>query len=365
MAYNISRGPEFKAKKVVIYGPEGIGKTSLASRFPNPLFIDTEGSTADYDVARFPAPTSWQMIMQEVQEVKRNPQICGTLVIDTADWAEHLCERHVCSSKQVQSIEDFGYGKGYVYLREEFGKLLNELTDVVNAGVNVVLTAHAQMRKFEQPDEMGAYDRWEMKMSKQVSPLVKEWANMILFANYKTYVIKENKDSKKGKAQGGQRVMYTCHHPCWDAKNRYDLPDILPLDYEAIKSIIEPLTTQGPVNAAPDQAPAESTTSKPSVAPVQEAAAEKKASRNFNPDEIDQAIPKNLRDLMIADNVHEWDLQNILSAWGILDSTMPVRDYTNVTEDGVSIIDGFLIPQWSDIKKAIDEAYKNQEIPFN
>lgn len=385
MAFTISRGTVPKAKKVVLYGPEGIGKTTFAAHFPGAVFIDTEGSTVDYDVARFPEPTSWQMLRDEVAEVKRNPQLCQTLVIDTADWAEHACETHVCKAGQVNSIEGFGYGKGYTYLREEFGRLLNDLTDVANAGVNVVLTAHAQMRKFEQPDELGAYDRWEMKLSKQVAPLVKEWANMVLFFNYKTYVTKENKNSAKGKAQGGQRVMYTSHHPCWDAKNRYGLPDILPLDYEGIRSVIEgsaaPVRQAAPVQSPdPDkvqvvgqgnvmdflgenkqqpvsqQAPDQST---------KESEEKKESPQAFPGYEVDQAIPKNLRDLMVADGVGEWELQNLLSAWGYVDSLMPVRDYTKIVNDGVSIIDGFLVPQWGEIRKAVAEANEKQEIPFN
>ncbi len=113
MAFQINRGMLPTAKKVVVYGPEGIGKTTFAAQFPDAVFIDTEGSTNDYDVARFPAPSSWQMLMDEVREVKSNPGICRTLIIDTADWAEHLCEKHVCQHGQVQRIEAFGYGKGY------------------------------------------------------------------------------------------------------------------------------------------------------------------------------------------------------------------------------------------------------------
>ena len=378
MAFPINRGTLPTAKKVVVYGPEGIGKTTFASQFPDPVFIDTEGSTNDYDVARFPAPSSWQMLMDEVREVKNNPGICRTLIIDTADWAERLCEKHVCQHGQVQSIEGFGYGKGYTYLREEFGRLLNELTDVVGAGINVVLTAHAQMRKFEQPDEMGAYDRWEMKLSKQVAPIVKEWANMILFCNYKTFVVKENKSAAKGKAQGGQRVMYTTHHPCWDAKNRYGLPEILPLDYEGIRGVIESgpadqqekdiqVISQGSIFDHHEDVPAKSPAPE---APKANKSTKKPEAKKEEPAapvgfDVDPAIPKNLRDLMIADGVTEWDIQNLMAAWGYVDSQMPVREYTKIVNDGVSIIDGFLVPQWADIRKEIQKMNDAEEIPFN
>ena len=87
----ITRGKIPSAKKTVIYGPEGIGKSTFAGQFPDPLFIDTEGSTKDIDVARLPAPTSWSMLMEEVKYTISHPEVCKTLVIDTADWAEQLC----------------------------------------------------------------------------------------------------------------------------------------------------------------------------------------------------------------------------------------------------------------------------------
>ncbi|MDO4549228.1 MAG: ATP-binding protein, partial [Clostridia bacterium] len=186
----IIKGRVKTAIKTVIYGPEGIGKTTFASAFPHPVvFIDTEGGTRHMDVARTPAPTSWAMLMEQIKYFSGHVNEAATLVIDTADWAEKLCIEMICARAQVDGLEGFGYGKGYVYLQEEFGRMLNELTALVDRGVHVVLVAHAQMRKFEQPDEMGAYDRWEMKLSKKVAPMVKEWADMVLFANYKTIVV--------------------------------------------------------------------------------------------------------------------------------------------------------------------------------
>lgn len=228
----IIRGKIPCAKKVVIYGPEGIGKSTFASQFPDPVFIDTEGSTNSMDVARLPKASSWQMILQQVDYVRTHPEVCKTLVIDTIDWAEAMCVQHICDKHRKNGIEDFGYGNGYVYVKEELGRFLNKLSEVVEANINVVLTAHAQIRKFEQPDELGAYDRWELKLGKktssQTSPLIKEWADMLLFANYKTFSVAVDDKGKKRKAKGGERVMYTSHHACWDAKNRYGLPEEVP-----------------------------------------------------------------------------------------------------------------------------------------
>ena len=231
----ITKGKQESAQKVVIYGPEGIGKSTLASKCPDPIFIDTEGSTKQLDVARYPKPEYWKMILDEIEDAleERN---CKTIVIDTADWAEQLCIQEVCSMHSVKGIEDIGYGKGYVYVAEKFQELLKECDKLVEAGINVVFTAHAQMRKFEQPDELGAYDRWEMKLSKKVAPLLKEWADLVLFCNYKTNVITDSKTNSK-KASGGKRVMYASHHPCWDAKNRFGLPEQMEMSFDQIAHI--------------------------------------------------------------------------------------------------------------------------------
>lgn len=234
---NISKGIKKGAVKIVIYGPEGIGKSTFASKFPGAVFIDTEGSTKYLDVARFEGITNWDSILGAVEHVIKDHSDIGTLVVDTADWAELMAIKKVCENCHVKGIEDIGYGKGYVYLQETFKQLLDLLEKCIYAGVNIVITAHAKMRKFEQPDEMGAYDRWEMKLTKQVAPMVKEWADAVFFANYKTLVIEDSKTKSK-KATGGTRVMFTTHHPCWDAKNRFGLSDQLDFNFKEIAKIV-------------------------------------------------------------------------------------------------------------------------------
>ena len=110
--YSVTTGVQTAPVKTVLYGPEGIGKSTFASHFPDPVFIDTEGGTKRLNVARLPQPTSWAMLLDEVAEVRKGSVPCGTLVLDTADWAERLCIQAVCARAKVNGIEDFGYGKG-------------------------------------------------------------------------------------------------------------------------------------------------------------------------------------------------------------------------------------------------------------
>lgn len=381
----IIRGKIPCAKKVVIYGPEGIGKSTFASKFPEPVFIDTEGSTKDMDVARFETPSSWTMLMEQIRYVRSTPGVCKTLIIDTADWAEQMCIADLCSRYGKKGIEDFGYGNGYVYAREEFGRFLNALTEVVDTGVNVVLTAHAHLKKFEQPDEMGSYDRWELKLGKktssQTAPLVKEWADMVLFANYKTWSVAVDEKGTKRKAQGGARVMHTTHHPCWDAKNRYGLPDEMPFEYDGIRNVIEGSAAQPNQNTklpetvvtAPEQ-PTTPPLSEPQYhqqtmvleePPATNTELQKPPTENteamgdmsnFPPD---MRIPKALRDLMIEYNVCEWDIQNVVEARGYFPADMNVWDYPS------DFIEGVLVGAWRDVYKMIKEAKEKEAIPFN
>lgn len=363
------------AKKVLVYGPEGIGKSTFASRFPDPLFIDTEGSTKEMDVSRMPAPSSWAMLFEQLTYVKQHPDICRTLVIDTLDWAEQMCVEHICSKYGKSGIEDFGYGNGYVYAKEEFGKLLNRLGEIIDAGIHVVLTAHAQTRKFEQPDEMGAYDRWELKLGKkttsQTSPLVKEWADMVLFANYKTFSVAVDDKGKKHKAQGGARVMYTSHHPCWDAKNRYGLPDELPFDYTGIAHIIERFQTkQEPSRGMkPEGQPQESFANRSMNIPeetgqqvednLMENEPKKEDAQKLFIDSDPENIPQALKDLMGENNVTEWDIQNVVAAKGYYTSDMPVEKYD------AGFIQGVLVGAWPKVYGMIQSMKEKQEIPFN
>lgn len=347
MNIEITKGKQARAQRVVIYGTEGIGKSTLAAQFPDPVFIDTEGSTSNMDVKRFGKPTSWTMLMNEIAFVKANPGCCKTLVIDTVDWAEQLCVEHVCAFHGKKGIEDFGYGNGYTYVREEMGRLLNKLQELVDSGVHVVLTAHSQLRKFERPEEEGAYDRYELKLGKktgsQTSPLIKEWADIVLFCNYQLMVVKS--ETNKAKAYGGERFMYTTHHPAWDAKNRHGLPPKLPMDYASIAHIFE-------VPAAPTEEPQLMKAAEPiqeaapvvtgPVVPVQEAVAsvdtvvqaaapvEPVTSDPFAESltiDIPDIIPAALKDLMLQNSVSVDELQLMAFTRGHFPQDTPIENF--------------------------------------
>lgn len=375
----ITKGKRARAQKVVIYGTEGIGKSSLTSQFPEPLFIDTEGSTDNMDVARLDKPTSWIMLNNQIAFVKANPTVCKTLVIDTIDWAESLCVDNLCAMHGKKGIEDFGYGNGYVYAKEEMGRFLNKLQDLIEIGINVVLTAHAQIRKFELPDEMGSYDKYELKLGKktssQTAPLVKEWADLLLFCNYKTYLISQEKSTKK-KAQGNQRVMYTEHNPAWDAKNRHGLPSELPLDYNSIAHIFKTEEKEEVKKTVQtefkDEKKEQLQFEQPKYngdleAPKIEKTQEEKIMDNFGDivkeventpveDLVDpfiakpDYIPQPLWDLMQQDNITEDDIKLVTESKGYFPKGTPMSVYN---EQGY--LTGYIIPKWEGLKQLLKQ----------
>lgn len=245
--FEINSGKVAKAQKVVIYGVEGIGKSTIASKFPDPLFIDLEGSTNNMNVKRIDPPTSWTLFLQQLNWVK-DTKPCKSLIIDTADYLEeYLCKPHVVATRPnqngqyVKNIESYGYGAGYKHLAEVFGKdFLNLATEIVNAGINVVILAHSMQRKVDLPEEMGSYDRYELKLEKKTAQLTKEWADLLLFLNFKTEIVTIKDGMKKvNKGQGQKRVMYTTRHAAYDAKNRHSLADEYDLDYKYISHIFD------------------------------------------------------------------------------------------------------------------------------
>ena len=332
----ITRGKIPGATKICVYGVEGIGKTTFASHFPDPLFIDTEAGTTHMDVKRLPKPDAWIELLGEVDWVYNHPDCCKTLVIDTADWAERLCFEAICAQNKVESIEAFSYGRGYVYAMEEFGRLLDKLENVRKHGIHILIVAHAIMRKFEQPDELGAYDRWELKLSKKIAPMVREWVDALFFVNYRTLVINvDGKGAAKGKnkVQGGKRIMYMSHQNCFDAKNRFGLPEEADFSYEVVRAAIEGSTggTTMTTAATPPQTTTATTTtatqtSAPTAPPAQkptEAAQSVPPAARTNPQPEPEKPPAPPQ----GDDSHTYD--------GLPDALVRMMQEAEVTPDEV------------------------------
>lgn len=236
---NITKGPLAAPQRGVFYGPEGVGKTTLAASLPSPVFIDLEGGTKSYDVDRTPVPSTWDELFSIIDELAKSDY--QTVVIDTADAAERLAIESVCAAEHKTGIEDFGYSKGYTYLAEAWGKFLRKLT-LLSSAKHVVVVAHSQIVKFEQPGQFGNFDRYQLKLAKQLAALTKEWADCVLFVKFES-ILNKDKDTKKVVGIGGtNRVIYTEHRDAFDAKHRHGLAEELPCEYASIATVFPRLS---------------------------------------------------------------------------------------------------------------------------
>ena len=377
LMFEINTGVVKTPLKVIIYGTEGVGKTTLASKFPKPLFIDAENGSGALNVARYPYPTSWQMLMSEVQEFLNNPQGYKTLVIDSIDRAEAKAIEMICAGMKVNGIEDIGWSKGYTYLNEEMGRLLNLLTEVINRGVNVVLIAHMVIRTITKPEETGSYDRYELKLKQAKNgnncQLVKEWADLILFCNYREFLVADKTTGKKKATGGKERIMYTEHAATWDAKNRFGLPEVLPLDFEPIAhlfsdnyetKVVEQVKEQPAVNTIPTAQQA-----KPVEQPISEMnnwstnedehlsinSTWKPTPYTAEEEAIMAELPKALTDLMKSKQVHPSEIQRAVSIKGYFTKDTPIKNYDP------EFIQGCLIGAWPAVMELIQT---DRDLPF-
>jgi len=265
MALNISRGKLSRPQKVVIYAPEGLGKTTLASHLPSPIFFDFERGTDHLDVARL-NPETLAEFEKWARELIKDPQGFKTVIIDTVDWMEETVVNAVvagANDEAIKNIEDFGWGKGWNQVTVRMNGVLSIFDRLIDAGLHVVCLAHCAVRQFDDPKLAGGYHRYELKMykdrpnSKGTASLLKEWADALLFGTFEDKVKMVGPTGERARAvaaSGRDRVLMCSHSAAWDAKNRHGLRD---KEQWSVETLMKVLGNPAPV-----------TPGKPSVAGV-------------------------------------------------------------------------------------------------
>lgn len=243
----IQRGPVIMPRRVLLYGVQGIGKSTWANGAPEAIFIPTEDGLNDIDCDSFPLCASLADVQQAITDLATEKHPFQTVVIDSLDWLEKLIVARVCQNKVVTSIEDIGYGKGWVFATAYWRGILDGLTILRDAGMTVVLLAHSKIEKFENP-ETESYHRYSVALHRFATSMVQEWCDECLFATYKVFTkkLKEGFNQERTQAIGsGDRVIRTSERPSHAAKNRLNLPDEIPLTWAAYA---EHFPTPPPIN---------------------------------------------------------------------------------------------------------------------
>jgi hypothetical protein len=223
--------------RIVLHGPQGIGKTTFCASMDAPVFIPTEDGLAGVDVQAFPLATELSQVKEALASLAKSD--FKTIVIDSADWLEALIHKQVCKEHSKENIESFGYGKGYTLALQHWRELLRILDWYrVERGMAVVLIAHSEIRRFDSPDTE-SYDRYGVKLHKTASALMVEWADIVAFANWLVMTSETDTGfgSKRVRGHGnGQRVLHLEERPSHIAKSRYPLPAQIALDWTELSN---------------------------------------------------------------------------------------------------------------------------------
>ena len=235
----IKKGVSGLPNRFLFAGPEGIGKSTLASKAPSPLFISAEDGLTGLDhISRF-VPADLGELNQLLDSMILNPSEFPykTVVVDTTDWLERLICKSVCVRDGKSDIEDYGYGKGWVVVENELVAVLQKFDQLRQKGIGTILLAHVHIRTFNDP-RGPSYERYEMKGHKRFTGILREWPDMCGFLTSEVFTVKE-KGKQREKTIGGDRVMHTIGSPAWDAKNRLNLPETLPMEWDALEAAIK------------------------------------------------------------------------------------------------------------------------------
>lgn len=235
-------------RRVMLYGTHGIGKSTFASCAPKPIFLQTEDGLGEINCDKLPLVTSFAEAMGALSELYTEKHPYQTIVVDSLDWLERLIWAEVCRKRNVENIEEIGYSKGYVFAITQWREFLEGLSALrADRGMTAILIAHARIERFENP-ETESYDRYVPRLHKLAAAIVQEWCDEVLFATYKVYTKQSDEGFNRKRTQGmgsGERIIRTQERPAHVAKNRLNLPEELPLDWDAYARFITNDTNKG------------------------------------------------------------------------------------------------------------------------
>jgi RecA-family ATPase len=233
---------------ILVYGPEGVGKSKLVENIDNHIHLDIEQSANWLKTKKFPTATTLQEVYEAIETLYTQDHPFKRLVIDTVGRLEAMIFQHVVQTAKkrpggggINTIEDFGYGKGYQIALDEWRNVIARLDELRSVRrMDILLLGHTMIRSFKNPDGPD-YDRYELRLHDKAAGFVKEWCDAVLFARYEETTTKiENR--VKG-AMTGERVLCTQRTAAYDAKNRFNLPEQLPLNWRELETAM--LTGKG------------------------------------------------------------------------------------------------------------------------
>lgn len=217
--------------RLVIYGPNGCGKSTFAAEAPDVIFADVEKGLEGINAVKF-QPNSWQEMIQFMESLYTQDHDRKTLAIDTLDWLERLIHKQIAEECGHSSIADIPYGKGYRLALDLWKQLLEGLDALrKDKNMTIILIAHDQIERFDDPNG-DSYYRYTIRLHEAAAGMVYDWAHGVLFVNDKKITVKEDIgfNQKKTKAVASNRFLYTNGNLAFIAKNRKNLslPDQIP-----------------------------------------------------------------------------------------------------------------------------------------